>query len=198
MVKSSSKHFALIIVFISWTVFILFWMISAFSVKRDLKNSPWRRFAWLRIVIVLTIASLLLSRSSSHLFARRFDILQAVYSNSESAFVGVLLTLFGVGYAIWARVHLGRNWSPIPNVKENHELITSGPYRLVRHPIYTGIMMATLGTGFVIPLWLVVFVIMTAVFVWRVVVEENLMTKQFPNQYPEYKKRTWAFVPYVW
>ena len=189
---------ALIIVSVCWIVFILFWMISAFSVKRDVKNSPWRRFAWLRIVIALIIASLLLSRSKSDLFAHRLEILQAVYSNSTSAFIGVMLTVLGIGYAIWARVHLGRNWSPIPNVKEDHELITSGPYRLVRHPIYTGIMTATLGTGFVIPLWFLVFVVMTAVFIWRVIVEEDLMTKQFPNQYPEYKKRTWAFVPYVW
>ena len=186
------------IIIACWAAMILFWTVSAFNVKHDIKNSPWRRFGWLRIVLILVILSVLWARSSLGTLTHRLGILQAVSPNSSLAFIGALLCILGISYAIWARVHLGRNWSPIPNVKEGHELITSGPYRLVRHPIYTGIIVAALGTGLVIPVWLVIFIVMTAVFIWRVHVEEELMTKQFPSQYPEYKKRTWALLPFIW
>ena len=187
-----------LIIIASWAAMIVFWLISAFGVKRDTKRSPWRRFGWLRIVIILVLLSVLWARSSLGALTHRWGIFQAVPSNSSLALIGAVICALGVGYAIWARIHLGRNWSPIPNVKEGHELITSGPYKLVRHPIYTGIIVAALGTGFAIPVWFLIFFIMTIVFVWRVKVEEALMTKQFPNQYPEYKKRTWALIPFIW
>jgi len=177
---------------------ILFWILSSFSIKRDVKSSPWRRFAWLRIVVVLVILSALWAKSSLGVLTQRWGIMQAVSPNTSLVFIGALSCLLGVSYAIWARVHLGRNWSPIPNVKEGHELVTSGPYRVVRHPIYTGIILATLGTGLAIHLWLIIFFIMTLNFIWRVKVEEALMIRQFPDQYPEYKKRTWILIPYIW
>ena len=188
----------ILIIIICWMVMILFWILSSFSVKHDVKSSPWRRFAWLRIVVVLVVLSVLWAKSSLGMLTRRWGIIQAVSPNTPLVFIGALLCLLGVSYAIWARVHLGRNWSPIPNVKEGHELITGGPYRLVRHPIYTGIIAATFGTGLAIHVWFLVFLIMTANFIWRVRTEERLMTKQFPDQYPEYKKKTWALIPFVW
>ena len=188
----------LIIIVASWVAMILFWVISAFSVKRDVQSGRWRRFVWLRIVILLVVLSFLWARSSLGILADRWGIVQTVSQNTLLAGIGALLCALGVGYAIWARVHLGKNWSPIPNVKEGHELITGGPYRLVRHPIYTGIIAATFGTGLAIHVWFLVFLIMTANFIWRVRTEERLMTKQFPDQYPEYKKKTWALIPWVW
>ncbi len=189
---------ASIVVIVCWMAIILFWMISAFSVKRDVRSGRWRRFVWLRIVAIIAVLSFLWARSSLGVLTHRLEILRATPPNPTLAAIGALLCALGVGYAIWARVHLGKNWSPVPNVKEGHELVTSGPYRLVRHPIYTGIIVATFGTGFVIPFWFIVFFLMTATFIWRVRVEETLMTTQFPEQYPEYKKRTWALVPYIW
>jgi protein-S-isoprenylcysteine O-methyltransferase len=61
--------------------------------------------------------------------------------------VGAVLTAVGIGFAVWARVSLGRNWISQPAVKEHHELVTTGPYTYVRHPIYAGIMLAALGTA---------------------------------------------------
>ncbi|MDR3643089.1 MAG: isoprenylcysteine carboxylmethyltransferase family protein [Candidatus Doudnabacteria bacterium] len=186
------------IVSLSWAAFILFWVISAFGAKRDLGRSPWRRLAWLRIVIVAVILTVIWKKEPLGALAQHWGISQAVPANTALAAIGTVLCLLGVAFAIWARVHLGRNWSAAPALKEDHELITSGPYSLVRHPIYTGIIAAALGTAFVIPVWAALFIVISGIFIWRVRVEESLMTKQFPNQYPDYKKRTWALIPYVW
>lgn len=113
--------------------------------------------------------------------------------------IGAILVLLGVSLAIWARVHLGRNWSSHPSLKVGHELITSGPYALVRHPIYTGVIVSALGSALVTSAWwLVILLFLVILFVRRIYIEEATMTAQFPDKYPEYKKRTWALVPWVW
>lgn len=105
----------------------------------------------------------------------------------------------GLALAIWARKHLGTNWSREPSVQAGHELVTSGPYRVVRHPIYTGILAAIFGLVLVGgTLWLIMFGGMLLMFVWRVKREEEFMMQLFPQQYPEYKKRTNALIPFVW
>jgi protein-S-isoprenylcysteine O-methyltransferase len=112
--------------------------------------------------------------------------------------IGSMLCVAGIALAIWARLHLGRNWSPAPALKEGHELVTSGPYRLVRHPIYTGILTALLGSSLVSIAALIALVVVGAMFIWRVGAEEKLMMQQFPNEYPQYKRNTRALIPYVW
>ncbi len=186
------------IIIACWIIFILFWIISAFGVKHDVHSSPWRRFAWLRIVIFAVILSLLWKNKSLGSLTRHWGLLLAVPANPALAAIGAGLCVLGTALAIWARVHLGRNWSAAPALKEGHELITSGPYRKVRHPIYTGIIISALGTGLIIPLWIILFIIVSAMFIWRIKIEEKIMTNQFPNQYPEYKKQSWALIPYIW
>ena len=113
--------------------------------------------------------------------------------------IGVILCAAGIAIAIWARVYLGRNWSGTPSIKEGHELVTSGPYRFVRHPIYTGMILAFLGSALVAGIiWSVVFLFFTINFLYRIPVEERYMTQLFPDQYPEYKKKTRALVPFIW
>jgi len=131
-------------------------------------------------------------RATSHLWISNASVVGPL------AAVGAVLCVLGIGIAVWARVYLGRNWSPAPALKHGHELVTSGPYTLVRHPIYTGVILAVLGSTLASPQWLIIFFLITGMFIWRVHVEEALMLKQFPNQYPEYKKRTWALIPYIW
>ncbi|HUO50096.1 MAG TPA: isoprenylcysteine carboxylmethyltransferase family protein [Candidatus Paceibacterota bacterium] len=180
-----------------WVVFILYWVISAFGVKRDVRTSPWRRWWWLRIAAICIVFGWLWGTSRWGKALHYVGFFSGP-TREILAPIGALLTILGIGIAIWARVHLGRNWSPVPTLKEEHELVTSGPYKLIRHPIYTGILLAAFGSAIVTPTWLIVFVIILVMFVWRVHVEERLMLQQFPTQYPEYKKRTWALIPYVW
>ncbi|HTQ08904.1 MAG TPA: isoprenylcysteine carboxylmethyltransferase family protein, partial [Fimbriimonadaceae bacterium] len=104
----------------------------------------------------------------------------------------------GMAFAVWARVNLGANWGVPMTMRAEPELVKTGPYRQVRHPIYTGILLALLGS---IPVagrfWIPVFAVCLVYFVYSAIEEEKLMTREFPEQYPEYRKRTKMFIPYV-
>ena len=113
--------------------------------------------------------------------------------------LGVILVATGLGFAAWARVHLGRNWSGVVTLKGGHELITSGPYALMRHPIYTGLL--TMFVATVIVLGHVAGIIgMPFVFAsfWiKLRYEEKLMLKQFPEHYAAYQKRVKRIIPFI-
>ena len=100
---------------------------------------------------------------------------------------------------MWARVHLGRNWSGIVTVKEGHELITGGPYAIVRHPIYTGLLLAFIGSALARGEWrgvLAVAVVLAAL--WRKLgLEERWMREQFGSAYQAYSQRVAALVPFL-
>jgi len=106
----------------------------------------------------------------------------------------------GVAFAIWARLILGRNWSGMVTVKQDHELIRRGPYALVRHPIYTGIAFAGIGTAIFYGeiSGLIVIVAMLSVLLHKMKVEERFMTEQFGSAYTDYQEKTKAFLPLVW
>jgi len=179
----------LIVIF--WFVFVLYWAISSIGVKKNIRTGEWRRDAGIRILLVVVVIILFQAGSYWRYFGYHFSgIVQLA---------GTILCGAGIVFAIWARWHLGKNWSGTPSMKEGHELITSGPYRFVRHPIYTGMIAAILGSALVGgAVWLFVFIVMAANFLYRIPVEERYMMKLFPDQYPEYKKRTKALVPGVW
>jgi protein-S-isoprenylcysteine O-methyltransferase Ste14 len=187
-----------LVITLSWAALVITWAVTSFTVKRDINRSAWWRFWWVRIIILAVVAGFVWHATLAGRFHYQAGFFNPATANVPLIAVGLILCVLGILLAIWARLHLGRNWSPAPNLKEGHELVTSGPYRLVRHPIYTGIIMAMLGTALITPIWFIIFIIFSIMFVWRVRVEENLMIQQFPNQYPEYKKKTWALVPYVW
>ena len=110
---------------------------------------------------------------------------------------GLAVTLLGAVFAIWARVTLGRNWSSVPQVKEQHELVVKGPYRIVRHPIYTGLILAAAGTALAQNrgIWLFLVVLILASYWLKIRVEERLMMETFPEEYPEYRRRVKALIP---
>ena len=114
--------------------------------------------------------------------------------------IGLLMTVAGVTFAIWARVTLGRNWSGIVTVKQNHELIRTGPYALVRHPIYTGFTFAVFGTAiFDGEIRSIILIIaMLSLLAHKMKVEEQFMTEQFGSEYGSYRQKTKALVPFFW
>ena len=102
--------------------------------------------------------------------------------------IGLAVFLLGLALAIWARRYLGRNWGMPMSQKVDPELVTTGPYRRVRHPIYSGIILAMIGTSDRgEPLWLIAVLLLGAYFVYSAFVEERLMGGLFPESYPEYK-----------
>jgi protein-S-isoprenylcysteine O-methyltransferase Ste14 len=111
--------------------------------------------------------------------------------------LGVLLTATGVGLAIWSRLHLGRQWSAGVVVRADHELIATGPYSRIRHPIYTGMLLGMLGTAVVGGEWrgLLAVLIATIGFTFKAKKEESFMEEEFGPAYDEHRRRTGFLLP---
>lgn len=178
-----------------WLVFIVYWAISAFRTKRTVKTMAW----WRQLIIRLAFLVLVIVAAQIPAIRRalRAALDRHVGSMPLEA-IGTLLVAFGIAYAITARAYLGRNWGIPMSRKENPELITSGPYALVRHPIYTGILVALLGSAVGYGLvWLLPLLVSVPYFVYSARREEALMCEQFPAQYPAYMRRTKMLLPFV-
>lgn len=175
-----------------WIVFLIYWLISALGAKRSVRDGAWRRELLIRLALIVVFFVLLKTQNLRHfLIFRRIR-------NPIVDVVGVALCVAGIAFAISARAFLGKNWGIPMSRRVNPELITSGPYRLVRHPIYTGILIAVLGSALVLgPIWWLMFLWFGVYFIYSARKEEQLMAQQFPNQYPDYKKRTKMLVPFV-
>jgi protein-S-isoprenylcysteine O-methyltransferase Ste14 len=114
------------------------------------------------------------------------------------AAVGAALFAAGIALAVWARLHLGRNWGMPMTQRAEPELVTSGPYRFVRHPIYSGLLTAMLGTALVDSLLgLIVVAVLVAYFYYCGIVEERNLVVTFPKAYPEYRSRTKMLIPFL-
>jgi protein-S-isoprenylcysteine O-methyltransferase Ste14 len=109
------------------------------------------------------------------------------------------LTAAGLLFSVWARRHLGRNWSGSVTIKADHELITTGPYRFARHPIYTGLLLAFAGNALVVAEWrgLLALVIVFAALWRKLKLEERFMREQFGQKYTDYSQRVAALVPFL-
>jgi protein-S-isoprenylcysteine O-methyltransferase Ste14 len=113
--------------------------------------------------------------------------------------IGAATCVFGLVVTIWARRTLASNWSSVVEFKQGHELVKSGPYRFVRHPIYTGLLIMFLGTALEIGLlrcWLAVPLVIIGFWI-KLRQEEALLLRHFPQEYPAYCKRVKALVPFV-
>ena len=172
------------LVFIAWGVLGVFWLISAMAAKQGTRTMR------ARLPSLMVLVGVVLVRVFKN------DTV-AVHSHIVQA-IGVVLLLSGLAVAVWARIYLGRNWGMPMTRKDEPELVTSGPYRFVRHPIYSGLLLALLGTALATNLyWLIGLGVMGAYFIYSATVEERLMTSSFPTQYPSYKARTKMLVPFV-
>jgi protein-S-isoprenylcysteine O-methyltransferase Ste14 len=183
------------IIGICWTIFIVVWIVSAMGSKRTVRNASWWKGALVRVGIFIVVVWLINdSGSSSGFFARSAES----FSNPVLNWIGVILCIIGIAFALWARAYLGRNWGMPMSIKENRELVTAGPYRFVRHPIYTGMIVAILGSALVGGLpWLVFFVAYMIYFLYSATREEKMLAEEFPDTYPAYKKRTKMVIPFV-
>jgi Putative protein-S-isoprenylcysteine methyltransferase len=116
---------------------------------------------------------------------------------SLAGWIGLTLTALGCIFACWARLALGGNWSGEATIKNDHELIMKGPYALTRHPIYTGLLVAAAGTALAVSKWhaIVGFTLVALMLMLKIGQEERLLTRQFPESYPAYKRRVKALIP---
>ena len=119
------------------------------------------------------------------------------FTPAQLAAVGDLLCVAGLAFAVWARLTLGRSWGMPMTLHEQPELVTAGPYRYVRHPIYTGVTVMLIGTALVFPPAVLPGAILTVYFVFSALREERDMAARFPDAYAAYKERTRMLVPFV-
>jgi protein-S-isoprenylcysteine O-methyltransferase Ste14 len=175
-----------------WLLGVAYWLFTWFGNKKTAQHyNPGRRLA----ALVATVFVYWILYHSNSLV----DVRILPYSDLMGPLSSILCAA-GIAIAIWARTILGRNWSANPTIKEGHELITRGPYRFVRHPIYTGILLAMVGSPVVADgrLRSVLFFAFVAIGLhFKSKVEEGLMMQTFPNSYPEYCRRTKAIIPFI-
>src|SRR5271170_2143749 len=177
-----------------WITFLIYWRIKAFNTKNTQRLEP----AVSRILRALTIlvAVVLLSTSWIPLPWLYRPLWRVGF---WLFWLGAAVTVGGLLFAVWAREHLGRNWSSPVTIKQDHELITTGPYAVLRHPIYTGILGGFLGVAIALSevRGFVVFVLIFLVFWVKLRMEEEWMRSQFGETYATYVRRTAALVPYL-
>lgn len=184
---------AIRIIQICWILFLFVWVLTAPSSKRSIYRE--NRAHRLRYWVLLAIAYFLLIRARQ--FPYPLKIL--VIPNTElSAWIGAVFCAIGVLFAVWARITLGRNWSGRITLKEDHELIVRGPYRIVRHPIYTGLLTMFIATAIAEGHLggLIAIALAFASFWIKLNDEEALMLEHFP-EYRAYQQTAKRIIPFV-
>jgi protein-S-isoprenylcysteine O-methyltransferase Ste14 len=179
-----------------WLGFVAYWWAISKNVKlTERQESLPSRLARL-VLIACAVALLWLPSVPLPLLDKRFLPPSA---GAPFFWSGAAVTGSGLLFAVWARRHLGKNWSQAVTLKEGHELITTGPYALVRHPIYTGFLLGFVGCAVALGEWrglLAVALVFGAL--WRKLrLEETWMRAQFGESYKAYSRRVAALVPYV-
>jgi protein-S-isoprenylcysteine O-methyltransferase Ste14 len=176
-----------VVIFAGWVAFWIYWLAASIGVKAG--QTRWTRFAGIRVGIILVVLLLLRVRAAKG---------HTITSNPWLQGIGLALFFLGLALAIWARVYLGRNWGMPMSQKADPELVTTGPYHSIRHPIYSGIILAMIGTAIAVSLyWLVAVILLGAYFLYSAIVEERSMARLFPDSYPEYKRSTKMLIPFI-
>jgi protein-S-isoprenylcysteine O-methyltransferase Ste14 len=180
-------HVVDVVILVCWVAFWVYWLAASTRVKAG--QTRWTRFAGVRVGLILVVLLLLRVRAFKEHVATNDPWLQGT---------GLAVFLLGLALAIWARVYLGRNWGMPMSQKADPELVTTGPYSSVRHPIYSGIILAMIGTTIAVSLyWLVAVLVIGAYFLYSAIVEERSMARLFPDSYPEYKRSTKMLIPFI-
>jgi protein-S-isoprenylcysteine O-methyltransferase Ste14 len=177
-----------------WLAWALYWLASALNNKATLRRES--LVTRLMYVLPLLVGFVLIGWHD----ARWAWLNTRLWPRSLAAYwIGVALLVAGLAFSVWARVHLGRNWSGVVTVKEGHELIRTGPYGYVRHPIYTGLIAAALGTAVASgTVRAAIGVLIIAVsFLVKLRREEAFMRETFPGQYELYSAQVPALIPFT-
>ena len=176
-----------------WLLWLIYWIASARGTKADeqRESEMSRRLRYGLILAgaaVMTFPNVLPSAFSRRLVTEH----EFVY------WISAALVALGLGFACLARASLGANWSAAVTLKHDHELIQRGPYRYVRHPIYTGLLLALFGTALETGAWrgIIGFVLITAAVIYKYKTEERFLARKFGDDYVRYKAETPALVPF--
>jgi protein-S-isoprenylcysteine O-methyltransferase Ste14 len=177
-----------LVIAIGWAAFWIYWLVAAFGGKAS--RGRWSRLAALRIGLIVVVVYLVRVNWSGggH----------SVGSGPVLSGIGLALWAAGLGLAVWARLYIGGNWGMPMTQREDPDLVTTGPYRSIRHPIYTGIVLAMIGTALATTLFgLIAVAVLTGFFTFSASREERFLAEEFPATYPDYKARTKMLIPFI-
>jgi protein-S-isoprenylcysteine O-methyltransferase Ste14 len=174
-----------------WVIFLGYWLATAFTNKKTAERKSFVSSLSYRLPIVVGVIVVVA-------MIRHYPHARLTPNNIYTRYAGAGVCVAGLAFAIWARWTIGRNWSSNVTFKEGHQLIRTGPYRFVRHPIYTGILVMSSGPaiqyGHVFS-WFAICVIGVGLWI-KLKQEEAVMLKHFP-EYGDYRKQVKALVPFV-
>ncbi|HEY2561261.1 MAG TPA: isoprenylcysteine carboxylmethyltransferase family protein [Caldimonas sp.] len=177
-----------------WLGWVVYWGLASIAVKASARREPIA--SRLLHLVPLAVAVLLLWAPALPIAMLRLRFLPPA---PWLPWAGAALVAAGLLFTVWARVHLGRNWSGIVTIKQDHELVTGGPYAFVRHPIYSGLSLAFIGWAIASGEWrgVLAVAIVGAAFWRKLRVEERWLHEQFDGAYDAYRQRVRALVPFV-
>ena len=175
-----------------WLIWLAFWAAAGWRTKPVVRAEGILSRLSHQIPLCLGFILLTFRRAGGPLLATR------IYPQTPGSFwIGAALVTLGLGFAVWARIHLAGNWSGMVTLKQDHSLTRSGPYRLVRHPIYTGLLVAILGSAVAEAEWrgLVAVVLFAIAFLRKIEIEERFLVAQFGDAYTRYRAAVPALIP---
>jgi protein-S-isoprenylcysteine O-methyltransferase Ste14 len=178
-----------------WIAIFVLWAITGITSKQTVQSrseGPSRIAVW---IVWLAWWLLLTHGFGIETLAFRF-----LPKTTNVAYAGLIITVAGLALAVWARFQIGRNWSGLIEVKEGHKLTQTGPYAIVRHPIYSGFMLATLGTAIVFGeiSGVLAFLMIFVAWNYKARLEETAMIEHFGTEYESYRRKVKGLIPFVW
>jgi protein-S-isoprenylcysteine O-methyltransferase Ste14 len=176
---------------VCWLAWAAVWLLAA-GYSESRAPAKRQRSGFGSVIAPVVIVSLVV-----RLAVPRADWVPVTYDAPWARFIGLAILLAGTAFTFWARFVLGLMWTAAPTVKEGHQLRTSGPYAITRHPIYTGMLSMAVGSMLVAGAgpWITAIPLAVVLVEFKIRSEERLMTAEFPDEYPAYRKRVPQLMP---
>jgi protein-S-isoprenylcysteine O-methyltransferase Ste14 len=175
-----------------WIVFVVYWIIGAMKTRATRDKEPFTSRSAVLLIEMLGYLLVFSDSAGIGILGTRF-----IPRAMASAVLGVVFTWSGIGLAVWARYHLAEYWSARITIKEDHQLIRTGPYSHLRHPIYSGLILATIGSALVIDKWRCVLgvCLVTVGYCFKASGEETMLARQFGEAFREHQKHAGFLIP---
>lgn len=183
---------ALILLCLAWGALSLKWAVPT----NEAQSGEFPLYRLLRLAILaITFALLFWDRTATGVLGKPF-----AHQSSALAGTGFTITSVGFAVALWARIHLGRNWSDKVVIQAGHQLVRTGPYARLRHPIYSGVLLGVLGTAVVLGEWrgVLAFLLLLTNYAIKARKEDRVLAESFGAEFEEHKRRAGFLLPRVW
>ena len=178
-----------------WIAWVVYWCIASFGTRAVRRRESTASRLSHAVPLIIGVALLAPPRLGSVWLSRH-----VLSPTPLIGWIGFALVAAGIVFSVWARRHIAGWWSSDVTLKQGHQLIRSGPYRYARHPIYTGLILALLGTAISIGEWrgFLGVLAITLAFLRKIQIEESFLTEAFPSDYARYRVEVAALIPFLY